>query len=112
MEVVATLAGYYGRLGGSWRELKLSRHTQAALVSGISACWAGSVEMDLADAADIVFGDIPSPGRHGVPLLDRDLHGCDCNCHRSSGGESFKFINDSKARSSQVGEKSKNLWIG
>lgn len=31
--------------------------------------------MDLADAADIVFGNVPAPCCHSRPLLDLDLHG-------------------------------------
>ena len=30
--------------------------------------------MHLADTADVVLGDVPAPGRDGVPLVDRDLH--------------------------------------
>ena len=50
-------------------------HTEAAFISGKPAGWACAVEVDLADAADVVLGYVPSPGRHGVPLLDPDLHG-------------------------------------
>ena len=48
--------------------------TQGTVVAGIFASWACAVEMDLADAADIVFGYVPPPGRDGVPLFDLDLH--------------------------------------
>lgn len=30
--------------------------------------------MDLTDATDIVFRDVPAPRRHSSPLLDLDLH--------------------------------------
>lgn len=30
--------------------------------------------MYLADTADVVVGDIPSPGSHRVPFLDPDFH--------------------------------------
>lgn len=30
--------------------------------------------MDLTDATDIVFWDVPAPCRHTCPLLDLDLH--------------------------------------
>ena len=49
--------------------------TEAAVVAGILARRTGPVEVDLADTADIVFGEIPSPRRDGVPLLDLDFHG-------------------------------------
>lgn len=37
--------------------------------------------MDLANTTDVVFWDIPSPCRDGIPFSDRDLHirvGRDC----------------------------------
>ena len=48
--------------------------TEGAVIAGVFACWTCAVKVYLADTADIVFGDIPPPGRDGVPLLDRDLH--------------------------------------
>lgn len=50
------------------------RLTQAALVARIFASRACAIKVDLADAADIVFREIPSPSRDGVPLFDLDLH--------------------------------------
>jgi hypothetical protein len=53
--------------------------TQGAIIARVFACWTCAVEVHLADTADVVFGDIPSPGRDGVPLFDPDLHlgGCE-----------------------------------
>jgi hypothetical protein len=48
--------------------------TERAVIAGVFACRACAVKVDLADTADIVFWDIPPPGRDGVPLLDCDLH--------------------------------------
>ena len=48
--------------------------TQGTIVAGIFACWTCAIKMDLADPADIVFGNVPPPGRDGVPLFDLDLH--------------------------------------
>jgi hypothetical protein len=48
--------------------------TKTALIPRISTCGAGSIEVDLTDAADIVLGEIPSPRRDGVPLLDLHFH--------------------------------------
>jgi hypothetical protein len=36
--------------------------------------------MYLADSADVVVGDVPSPGGYGIPLLDLDLHLENCSC--------------------------------
>lgn len=49
--------------------------TQAAIVARVFARRTRAVEVDLADATDVVLWDIPSPGRDRVPLLDSDLHG-------------------------------------
>jgi hypothetical protein len=49
-------------------------HTQTAIVAWVFACWTCAIEMDLADTTNVVVGDIPSPRRHCVPLLDFDLH--------------------------------------
>lgn len=48
--------------------------TDAAVVAGISAGRTRPIEVDLANATDVVFGNVPPPGRDGVPLLDLDLH--------------------------------------
>lgn len=55
------------------------RLTQAAFVARIFASRTCAIKVDLADAADIVFREIPSPSRDGVPLFDFDLH-VDCFC--------------------------------
>ena len=36
--------------------------------------------MYLADTADVVVGNVPSPGRYRIPLLDLDFHLDICNC--------------------------------
>jgi hypothetical protein len=51
-----------------------SRLTQAAVISRISTGRTRSVKMHLADTADIILVNIPSPGGHSVPLLDGHLH--------------------------------------
>lgn len=48
--------------------------TQRTVVAWKSARRAGAVEVNLADAADIIVRNIPSPGGHRCPLLDLDLH--------------------------------------
>jgi len=48
--------------------------TQAAVVARVFAGRTRPIKVDLADAADVVFRDVPSPGGDGVPLLDGDLH--------------------------------------
>lgn len=48
--------------------------TQGTIVAWIFACRTCAIKMDLADAADVVFGNVPPPGRDGVPLFDLDLH--------------------------------------
>lgn len=49
--------------------------TKTAVVAWVFASRACAVKVNLADAADVVFGDIPLPCRDGVPLLDGDFHG-------------------------------------
>jgi hypothetical protein len=54
--------------------LRREWHTKAAVIPRVFAAGARSVEVDLTNATNVVFGEVPSPGRHGVPLLDLDLH--------------------------------------
>lgn len=49
-------------------------HTDAAIISGVSACWACAVELDLTDTTDVVFGKIPTPCGHRFPPRNLDLH--------------------------------------
>lgn len=49
--------------------------TQAARITGIFASRTRPVEVDLADATDVVLRNVPSPGSDRVPLLDGDFHG-------------------------------------
>lgn len=64
-----------GRLILQLREdRRVREHTQAAIIAWVFASRTSAVEMDLADTTDVVVGDIPSPCRHRVPLLDLDLH--------------------------------------
>jgi hypothetical protein len=51
--------------------------TKATVVTGIFTGGTGSIEMNLADTTDIVFGKIPSPSRNSIPLRDLDLHCCE-----------------------------------
>lgn len=48
--------------------------TQWAVVAGVFACGTCPIKVDLTDATNIVFGNVPSPGRDRVPLFDLDLH--------------------------------------
>ena len=48
--------------------------TKGTIIAGVFTCRACPVKVDLADTADIVFGNIPPPGRDSIPLLDRDFH--------------------------------------
>lgn len=50
------------------------RLTEAAVIAGIFACWTRAIKLNLADATDIVFWEIPAPGCNGVPFLDENLH--------------------------------------
>jgi hypothetical protein len=50
------------------------RRTEAAVVAGVFTSWTGAVEVDLTDAADVVFRDIPAPSGNRVPFCDPDLH--------------------------------------
>lgn len=53
---------------------RLYAPTKRAIVAGVFAGWACPIKVDLADATNIVFGNVPAPGRDGVPLLDLDFH--------------------------------------
>lgn len=63
---------------GQWNSrLRMFRYavlTQAAVVAGILAGWTCPVKVDLTDAADVVLGNVPSPGRDRVPLLNFHFH--------------------------------------
>jgi hypothetical protein len=59
------------------RRRKEGALTQDAIISGVFACWTCTIEVDLADAADVVVGNIPSPCSYGIPFPDLDLH-LDC----------------------------------
>ncbi len=48
--------------------------TKTAVVAWVFASRTRPVEVHLADAANIVFGDVPPPRRDRVPLCDSDLH--------------------------------------
>jgi len=52
---------------------------QAAVISRIFARRTGAVKVHLADAADVVLGDIPTPGGHRVPSSDLNLHAGDAD---------------------------------
>jgi hypothetical protein len=75
MKVMSAFARDYS----AWSAIKRGRtrveeHTQAAIISWILARWTCAIEVYLADSADVVVGDIPSPCRYRVPLPDLDLH--------------------------------------
>lgn len=53
---------------------------QAAIISRVFARRTCTIEMHLADTADVVVGNVPSPGRYCIPLLDLDFHLEICNC--------------------------------
>lgn len=55
-------------------EALMCKHTQCAIVARIFARGTCAVKLHATDTANIVFRHIPSPCRHSVPLLDRDLH--------------------------------------
>ena len=48
--------------------------TQTAIISGVFACRACPIEINLADATHVVIGDVPSPGRYRTPLSNFNLH--------------------------------------
>lgn len=54
----------------------LSRPTQRTLVARELALRASAVVGVAADTANIVVGHVPAPGSDGIPLPNRDLHGC------------------------------------
>lgn len=85
MEVVAALARHW-----MWSVIETSRQenghlTKAAVIARVFACWACAVKVDLADAADVVLGDIPPPRRDGVPAGNLDLHDAGVSCKMDSG---------------------------
>lgn len=51
--------------------------TEAAVVAWVFAGGTRAVEIDLADTAHIIFGDVPSPGSDRIPFLNLDLHYAD-----------------------------------
>lgn len=57
----------FSRLGrrerGGWR-LEAGRLTEFTVIPGKSTRRTGTIKMDLADSTDIVFWDVPAPGRH------------------------------------------------
>jgi hypothetical protein len=57
----------------SWRR-KEGALTQGTIISGVFACWTCTIEVDLADAADVVVGDIPLPNSYRIPCYELDLH--------------------------------------
>lgn len=50
--------------------------TQTTVISWIFASRTCAIKVNLTDTANIVVWDIPSPGSHGVPFPDSDLHIC------------------------------------
>lgn len=51
--------------------------TQCTVITREFARRTRAIELNTTDAADVVLGHVPPPGRDGVPLLDSDLHyGC------------------------------------
>ncbi|MCJ1375422.1 hypothetical protein MMC20_006657 [Loxospora ochrophaea] len=54
--------------------LETGELTQGAIVAGIFACGTCPIELDAANAADIILRHIPSPRGHGVPLPYSHLH--------------------------------------
>jgi len=50
--------------------------TQTTVISWVFASRTCAIKVDLTDTANIVVRDIPSPGSHGVPFPDSDLHTC------------------------------------
>lgn len=76
VEIVATFSRYCGRFQSD----KKNKHrdiiirTQTAIISGVFACRACPIEINLADATHVVIGDVPSPGRYRTPLSNFNLH--------------------------------------
>lgn len=54
-------------------EARVAR-TEAAVIARILAGRARPVKVSLADAANVVFGNIPLPCSDGIPFLDGDFH--------------------------------------
>jgi hypothetical protein len=48
--------------------------TEAAVIAWVFARRTRAIKVDLADAAHIVFGYVPSPGSDGIPLRYLDFH--------------------------------------
>jgi hypothetical protein len=59
------------------RRRKEGARTQDAIISGVFASRTCTIKVDLADTADVVVGDIPSPSSYRIPFPDLDLH-LDC----------------------------------
>ena len=63
---------------------------QRAVVTGEATVRAGTVELDTADTADVVLGDVPVPDGDGVVGFDGYFHGggwCVGGETRRGGGE-------------------------
>lgn len=52
----------------------IRERTQCAIISRVFASWTCPVKLHATDTANIIFWHVPMPCRHGIPLLDRDLH--------------------------------------
>lgn len=48
--------------------------TQRTIIPGKPAIRTGPIELHATNTAHVVFGDVPAPGRDGVPDFDFDFH--------------------------------------
>ena len=77
MEIVATFARNFitktsvlSLQGGS----DVVLHTQTAVIAREFTRRTSAVEVNLADAADVVLGDIPAPSGDRIPIGDLNFH--------------------------------------